>query len=102
MSVSPMVAEWVAAYEREHGRMPAEASVNIAEYIEKTGSMLQMWGAEDARNGTEPSRSETFSALVRQIFRLGEGKYPEAVQAVAELWETDYLEGYRKGGKADA
>lgn len=102
MNISPMVAQWVAAYERENGKPPAAASVKIAEHIEKMGAMLQKQGTEDARNGTESNGSGTFRALVRQCFRLGEDEHPDAVQEVAELWEADYLEGYRKGDETNA
>ena len=94
MNLSPLVAEWVAAYEQEHGRKPTETTVHIA----KVGAALQEQSAKDAREGRKQYRSEEFLALVCWAFRMSESEDREFVASIAELWEIDYLEGYQEGG----
>lgn len=100
MSLSPLVVEWVAAYEQEHGRKPTETTVQIAQHIAKVGAALQEQGAKDAREGRKQCRSEEFPALVCRAFHMSESEDHEFVASIAELWESDYLEGYQEGGAA--
>ena len=96
MNLSPMVAEWAAAYEQENGHKPEKLVLEIAEHIMKVGGMLTKQGQEDAQKSKPPRPAETFPALVEKVFRMGEDS--ETVQIVAEVWQLDYMKGYRKGG----
>lgn len=97
MTLSPMVAEWVAAYEQEHGHKPEKLVLDIAEHITKVGKMLKDRGQEDAQQCKPPRPAATFPALVEQVFRMGDD---ETAQIVADLWQSDYMDGYQKGGDA--
>ena len=95
MTISPMVAEWVAAYEQEHGHKPEKLVLEIAEHITKVGEMLKERGQEDAKQGKPPRPAATFPALVERVFRMGDD---ETAQIVAEVWQSNYMDGYQKGG----
>lgn len=98
MNLSPLVAEWAADYEQEHGLRPAELVLQIAEHILKVGDMLKNRGEKDAQEGVEPYSAAVFPALVAKIFRM-EGKEDyDVVQTVADLWRSNYMDGYEEGG----
>lgn len=94
MILSPMVAEWAAAYEQEHGQKPAELVLQIAEHILKVGKMLTELGKKDAQKGKSAYPADVFPALVVKAFRLDDDEGRETVQAVADLWQSDYMDGY--------
>lgn len=94
MTLSPMVAEWVAAYEQEHGRKPDDLVLQIAEHILKVGKMLTNLGQKDAQEGKTPYPADVFPTLVIKAFRMDVDKDHETVQAVADLWQSDYMDGY--------
>lgn len=94
MTLSPMVAEWAADYEQEHGNKPNELVLQIAEHILKVGKMLTELGRKDAQQGKSAYPADVFPELVAKAFRLDVGKDRETVQAVTDLWQSDYLDGY--------
>lgn len=94
------VEEWVTAYEQEHGRKPCEGSIRMAKHIDKVGDMLKSRGKEDAQKGATEYPTEVFPALVRKAFQMDADKHRECVQAIADVWQLDYMEGYREGGAA--
>lgn len=94
MTLSPMVAEWAEAYEQERGHKPSELALQVAEHIEKVGKMLTEHGWKDAQQGKEPYSAESFPALVIQAFRMDVDEDHETVQAVADIWQSDYMDGY--------
>lgn len=94
MNLSPSVAEWVTIYEQESGRKPNDLSIQIAQHIEKVGELLCERGREDAQEGKQPYSAESFPALVIKAFRMDVDEDHETVQAVADLWHTDYMDGY--------
>lgn len=94
MTLSPMVAELVAAYEQEHGHKPADLVLQIAEHILKVGKMLTNLGQKDAQEGKTPYPADAFPTLVIKAFRMDGNENPETVQAVADLWQSDYMDGY--------
>ena len=94
MTLSPMVAEWVAAYEQEHGCKPADLVLQIAERILKVGKMLTNLGQKDAQEGKTPYPADVFLALVIKAFRMDVDEDHDTVQAVADLWQSDYMDGY--------
>lgn len=94
MSLSPMVEKWAAAYEEEYGKRPGDLVLQIAEHIEKAGEMLTEQGRKDAQEGKHAYPAQFFPALVIKAFREGIGKHPDTVQAVADLWQSDYMDGY--------
>lgn len=98
MNLSPTVAEWAADYEQEYGHRPAESVLQIAEHISKVGDMLVNQGRKDAQKGKDPYPAAVFPALVVKAFRLEVDEDYETVQAVADLWQSDYMDGYEKGG----
>lgn len=94
MTLSPMVAEWVAAYEQEHGCKPADLVLQIEEHILKVGKMLTNLGQKDAQEGKTPYPADIFPALVLKAFGNDISKHPDTVQAIADLWQSDYMDGY--------
>ena len=101
MSYSPMVAEWAALHEQEQGRKPADLVLQIAEHILKVGKMLTDLGLKDAQEGRETYSAAVFPALVVKVFRFGVSEDHETVQAVADLWQSDHMDGYQEGGADD-
>lgn len=100
MTLSPVVAESVAAYEQEHGSKPADLVLQIAEHILKVGKMFTNLGQKDSREGKAPYPADVFPALVIKAFRMDVAENHETVQAVADLWQSDYMDGYndKSGG----
>ena len=94
MTLSPMVAEWAADYEQEHGNKPNELVLQIAEHILKVGKMLTELGRKDAQQGKSAYPADVFPALVVKAFRLDVDEDHETVQSVADLWQSDYMAGY--------
>ena len=70
MTLSPVVAESVAAYEQEHGSKPADLVLQIAEHILKVGKMFTNLGQKDSREGKAPYPADVFPALVIKAFRM--------------------------------
>lgn len=91
------VEEWMIAYEQKHGRKPSEPLVKVIKHIDKVGDILRIKGEEDGKKGERRYSDEAFPQLVRDVFRMGPNADVETVQAIAELWQADYLEGYREG-----
>ena len=91
---TPMVTAWAVAYEQEYGQKPGEMVLRIAEHILKVGKMLTELGKKDAREGKRAYSVTFFPDLVVKAFRLDVGKTHEMVQAVANLWQSDYMNGY--------
>lgn len=100
MSLSPLVAEWVAAYERETGRKPSDIVIRMAEHVTKVGKMLREQGLKDAQEGKQPRHQEAHEALVRYAFQLEPDEDPSFVEGIAELWQSSYMNGYQEGGAA--
>lgn len=94
MSLSPMVTERAESYEQEHGHKPADLVLQIAEHILKVGKMLTELGQKDAQEGKSAYPADVFPALVVKAFRLDVDEDHETVQAVADLWQSDYMDGY--------
>lgn len=97
MTLSPMVTEWAEAYEQEHGHKPADLVLQTAEHILKVGKMLTELGQKDAQEGKSAYPADVFPALVVKAFRLDVDEDHETVQAVADLWQSDYMDGYNTG-----
>ena len=93
MNLSPIVAEWAATYEQEHGCKPADLVLQIAEHILKVGEMLTNLGQKDAQEGKTPYPADVFPALVIKAFRMDVDEDHETVQAVADLWKAAYMDG---------
>lgn len=97
MTLSPMVTEWAEAYEQGHGHKPADLVLQIAERIEKVCKMLNELGQKDAQQGKCAHPADFFPALVIKAFGMDISKHPDTVQAVADLWQSDYMDGYNTG-----
>lgn len=97
MSLSPVVEKWAVVYEQEHGLRPGERVLQIVEHILTVGKMLTKRGEEDAQQGKSTYPSAVFPALVVKAFGMDISKHPDTVQAVAELWQSDYMDGYNEG-----
>lgn len=99
MTLSPTVAEWVAAYEQEHGHRPADLVLQIAEHIEKVAGILATQGAQDAEKGRTARPAGFFRELFCEVFRIPHSCDTATADAVAGLWQSFYMEGYeRKAG----
>lgn len=92
-----VVAEFAATYEQEHGRRPTARSLQIATHILKVGKMLTDQGQKDAQQGKKACPAEAFHSLVIKAFRLDPDEDQETVQTVADLWQSDYMDGYKEG-----
>ena len=96
MTLSPMVTEWAEAYEQEYSKKPAALVMRIAEHILKVSEWLSKQGENDARQGKRAPTANFFHALVINVFRFDVAYTHEAVTVVAALWESSYMDGYRK------
>lgn len=94
MKLSPLVAEWAEAYEQKHGHKPAELLIQVAEHITKVSDMLRERGRADAQQSKTAYPADTFPRLVVKAFRLELDTDHDMVQAVADLWHDDYMDGY--------
>ena len=101
MSLSPMVEKWAAAYEQEYGKRTGDLVLQIAEHIEKVGERLTEQGRKDAQEGKRAYPTRVFPALVIKAFHNGIEKCPDTVQAVADLWQSDYMDGYNNKNGGD-
>ena len=97
---TPRVNAWAVVYEQEYGQKPGEEVLQIAEHILRVGKMLTELGQKDACEGKRAYSATFFPDLVVKAFRLNVGKTHEMVQAVADLWQSNYMDGYREGGAA--
>ena len=94
MNLSPTVVEWAAAYEQEHGHKPNDLLVQITEHIIKVCDILRERGKEDAQRGNGAHHADYFPQLVRNAFGIDPEAHDDTAQAVADLWESAYMNGY--------
>lgn len=92
MNLSPMIAEWVAAYEQENRRKPSALAIQAAEHILKIGEQLTELGRKDAQEGKKAYPSKEFHKLVRIVFHNIPSE--ATTKEIAELWQSDYMDGY--------
>lgn len=90
------VEEWAIDYEQKHGRKPSEVAIEIVNHIVKVGDILMNKGREDGQKGERRYSDEAFPQLVRDVFHMTDAD-AETVEAVADLWKNDYMDGYREG-----
>ena len=96
MTLSPTVAKWAEIYEQEYGHKPTDLVLQIAEHIEKVCKMLNEQGQKDAQQGKHARPADFFPALVIKAFGMDISKHPDTVQAVADLWQSYYMDGYQQ------
>ena len=96
MTLSPTVAKWAEIYEQEYGHKPTDLVLQIAEHIEKVCKMLNEQGHKDAQLGKCAHPADFFPALVIKAFGMDISKHPDTVQAVADLWQSYYMDGYQQ------
>lgn len=94
MTLSPTVAELVAAYEQEHGRKSTELAVQVLEHIAKVGDMLHQLGQKDAQKGDNARPVDVFPLLVVKAFQMDADEDQDIVEGVADLWYSEYMDGY--------
>lgn len=94
MTLSPTDTELAEAYEQEHGHNPNDLVLRIGEHILKVGKKLTELGQQDAQQGNSAYPADVFPALVAKVFYLDVDEDHETVQAVADLWQYDYMDGY--------
>lgn len=94
MTLSPMVAKWAAAYEREYGHKPSKQVLRITEHLQKVCEMLKERGQKDAQQGKGAYPANVFPAMAAKAFRLDMEEDQETVQAVADLWQAYYMKAY--------
>ena len=90
------VEEWAIDYEQKYGKKPSKAAIEIIEHIIKVGDILTNKGREDGQKGERRYSDEAFPQLVRDVFHMTDAD-AETVDAVADLWKSDYMDGYREG-----
>lgn len=98
MTLSPMVAEYIAAYEQEFGQRPDDMVLRVIEHVIKVGKSLTELGKKDAQAGETARTAEAFPSLVRKAFHLDQDEQHGMVDEVADLWRSNYMAGYREGG----
>ena len=91
------IEEWIIDYEQKHGRKPSETTVEIVRHIVRVGDMLKKHGEEDGRKGKRRYVDEAFPQFVWEVFGMGPDVDIEVIQAIADVWKGDYMEGYREG-----
>ena len=94
MTLSPTVAKLAASYEQKYGEKPGGLVLQIAEHILKVGKMLTELGRKDAQEGRSAYSADFFPTIVIKAFGMDISKHPDTVQAVADLWQSDYMDGY--------
>lgn len=94
MILSPMVTKWAEAYEQEHGCKPNRWVLQMAEHIENVRKKLNELGKKDAQQGKRARPASFFPAIVRKAFGTDIFEHPDTVQAVAEVWQFSYMNGY--------
>lgn len=94
MELSLYVTEWANIYEQQHGHEPEGLLLQIAEHIMKVGQMLTERGREDAQQGKSAYHADVFPSLVLTAFRWDLCEDHETVQAIADLWQSYYMDGY--------
>ena len=99
ISHTPVVLAWAAVYEQEYGQKPGEKVLRMAEHILKVGKMLIELGRKDAQEGKRAYSATFFLDLVAKAFQLDAGKAHEMVQTVADLWQSNYMDGYQEGSE---
>ena len=99
ISHTPVVLAWAAVYEQEYGQKPGEEVLRMAEHILRVGKMLTELGQKDAQEGKRAYSATFFLDLVAKAFQLDTGKVHEMVQTVADLWQSDYMDGYQEGSE---
>lgn len=97
MTISHLTIEFVEAYEREYGQRTTELALEAAEHILKVGKLLTELGQKDAQQGKSAYPANVFPALVVKAFRLDGDENHETVQAVADLWKSNYMAGFDSG-----
>lgn len=94
MIVSPILTELAEAYEQEHGQKPSEPVLHIVEHIQQVGRLLKDQGRKDAQQGNNAYSANAFSMLVVKAFHLDAVEDRETVQAIAALWQDDYMSAF--------
>ena len=97
MTLSPRCAEVVEAYEQEHGLKPSALAIRVVNHIDKVSGILRNQGRDDARKGLKAYPADFFPALVVKAFRMDVSEDHETEQAVADLWQSNYMDGYDTG-----
>lgn len=90
------VEEWIIAHEQKYGQKPSEAAKKIVEHVIKVGDILANKGREDGQKGKQRYSDEAFSQLVRDVFHMTDAD-ADVVESVADLWKSDYMDGYQEG-----
>ena len=89
------IDEWMAAYEQEYGRKPAEPVIEVIRHIDKVGATLEEQGRKDSQEGRESRTAESFVELAQYAFHNDLDE--ETAQAVGEIWRIEYMNGYAAG-----
>ena len=97
MNLSPTIVKCAAIYEQDHGHNPSELAIRVVNHIDQEGNRLRKQGQDDARKGMKAYPADYFQALAVKAFRMDVDEDHETVQAVADLWQSDYMDGYNTG-----
>lgn len=93
MTLPPIVAKWVAAYEQEHGKQPSKQVLQIVTYFERLGMALKDLGRDDATKGRRPLPFHVFFDLTRYVIN-DDAEEENCTQIYAELMQNNYNDGY--------
>lgn len=96
MKLSTCVAKWVTVYKQNYGHAPNRKAIAAAEHIEQIRNQVKILGQRHAEQGRAAVANDFFCTLFRQIFRLEDSRNHEAVQAVADIWQEDYMDSFNE------
>lgn len=94
MTLPPIVAEFAATYEQEHGKQLSKQFLQIITYFERLGKALRDLGRDDAKKGRKPLAFSVFYDLTRYVID-DDAKEDNCTQIYAELMQEYYHDGYR-------
>ena len=93
MTLPPIVAEYAATYEQEHGKRLSRQVLQTIAYFERLGKALRGLGRGDAKKGRKPLPFPVFYDLTRYVID-DDAKEDNCTQIYAELMQEYYKDGY--------
>lgn len=94
MTLSPMVAEWAAAYKQEHGHGPTDTAVRIADKAYNLGIQMAERGCNDKQIGREPLPFSAFESASKAGIVGNTNAAICCANEIAQLLYDNYMIGY--------
>ena len=74
--------------------LPTISVVQMEQHLTKVANLLTEEGRKEAQEGKEARPIDDFIDIAARAFRLDPAKDLKTVQAVADLWESVYMNEY--------